>query len=123
MEAADAASAQLNNRRPDRGAAESLAKVVEAWSTSATRPPRRPRPICGDWIAWWPPDIIRQRWRGRSRLASLQNLPTGEARAEAVRQAADRKYPAAGGRIGREEFKQEVLDRLKAAGPAPAVTP
>ena len=61
--------------------------------------------------------------RAVARLASLENLPTGEARAQAVRQAADRKYPAAAGRIGREEFKQEVLDRLKAAGPAPAATP
>jgi len=47
-------------------------------------------------------------------------LPALAGRADAIRRMIARKYVDRGGRVGREEYAREVLDRLKTAQPVPA---
>ena len=46
--------------------------------------------------------------------------PVLASRADAIRRMIARKYVDRGGRVGREEYAREVLDRLKTAQPVPA---
>jgi predicted Zn-dependent protease len=100
------------------GDAESMAKVVAIWPdlgyTDAQESEADLRGL--DYLAaagYHPQEMVRLVKRfGHPRSASA------DAWAAAVRQAIDRKYPADGGRVGREEFAREVLDRLKAVEPA-----
>ena len=50
--------------------------------------------------------------RGEAEFARVHPSPAD--RADAMRAAVSRKYPGRAGRVGREEFQREVLDRLKA---------
>ena len=116
LEAADTAKTLLSNKRPDRAAAENLAKVVAVWSdvryTPAMQAEADRRGL--DYMVaagYHPAEMVRLV----ALVARLENPPGDAGRAEAVRQAADRKYPDDGGRIGRQDFQQEVLDRLKDA--------
>jgi predicted Zn-dependent protease len=51
---------------------------------------------------------------GRGEAGFARVHPSSADRADAVRAAVSRKYPDRAGRVGREEFQREVLDRLKA---------
>jgi beta-barrel assembly-enhancing protease len=115
-EAASAAAAELSNRQPGRREAESLAKVVAAWSDV-----RYPSTMLTDAERLGLDYMVAAGYHSSEMvrlvglLAGLEGPPAAVAEhTEAVRQAAERKYPDRGGRIGRQEYRGEILDRLKA---------
>jgi predicted Zn-dependent protease len=118
VEAAAAAAARLNHQRPGRGADESLAKVVAAWTAIGYADGQESEAdLRGlDYLVaagYHPEEMVRLVKRFGHPLSA-----SADAWARAVRLAVDRKYPADGGRVGREEFHREVLDRLKSLPPA-----
>jgi beta-barrel assembly-enhancing protease len=111
--AAEAAESALAGQRLLRSEVESLDRVVTAWSEVRYAPAMQAEAdrLGLDYLAaagYEPAEMVRVV----GLLARLDD-PVRTGRAEAVRDAIGRKYAGRTGRIGRQEFEREVLQRLR----------
>jgi beta-barrel assembly-enhancing protease len=116
MASAAAAAAVLMEPRgqPPKHEAESLARLVDVWSQISYTPAMKAEAdrLGLDYMVaagYDPAEMIRlvdALVRAQGRLGDPQ-------REESVRQTVSRKYADHGGRIGRQEYQREVLDRLR----------
>jgi predicted Zn-dependent protease len=113
--AAAAAEALMQPRSsPSRHQAESLAALVAAWSEVRYTPAMEAEAdrLGLDYMVaagYDPSEMIRLV----DQLVRIQGPADGAERVEAVRQAVSRKYSDRSGRVGRQEYEREVLDRLR----------
>jgi beta-barrel assembly-enhancing protease len=113
--AADAAEVLLaGTRRLSRSEVDDLDRAAVAWVSVRYSPGMQEEAdrLGLDYMAaagYHPAEMVR----AVSLVAGLDDLATAAGRAEAVRGIVGRKYADRAGRIGRQEFQREVLDRLK----------